>query len=116
MKLGTSLVAQWVRLRLPMQGHGFDPWPRKRPHAVEQTSLCTTTTEPALWSPQATSTGACEPRLLKPTRLEPVLRNKRSHHKEKPVHRNEEQLPLATTRESPHASHEDPTQPKINKN
>ena len=38
------------------------------------------------------------PQLLKPARLEPVLRNKRSHCNEKPAHRNE-----------------DPTQPKINK-
>ena len=30
------------------------------------------------------------PQLLKPTCLEPVLRNKRSHRKEKPAHRNEE--------------------------
>ena len=30
------------------------------------------------------------PQLLKPVYLEPVLRNKRSHHNEKPVHRNEE--------------------------
>ena len=30
------------------------------------------------------------PQLLKPARLEPVLRNKRSHRNEKPVHRNEE--------------------------
>ena len=30
------------------------------------------------------------PQLLKPVRLEPVLRNKRSHHNEKPAHRNEE--------------------------
>ena len=28
--------------------------------------------------------------LLKPTRLEPVLRNKRSHRNEKPAHHNEE--------------------------
>ena len=33
---------------------------------------------------------AREPQLLKPTRLEPVLRNKRSHRNEKPAHRNEE--------------------------
>ena len=33
---------------------------------------------------------ACEPQLLKPTCLEPMLRNKRSHHNEKPMHRNEE--------------------------
>ena len=41
---------------------------------------------------------AREPQLLKPVRLEPVLRNKRSHRNEKPAHRNK-----------------DPTQPKINK-
>ena len=33
---------------------------------------------------------ACELQLLKPGHLEPVLHNKRSHHNEKPVHRNEE--------------------------
>ena len=40
--------------------------------------------------------------LLKPLHLEPVLRNKRSHGNEKPIHCNEEQPPLATTRESLH--------------
>ena len=30
------------------------------------------------------------PQLLKPTRLKPVLRNKRSHGNEKPVHQKEE--------------------------
>ena len=30
------------------------------------------------------------PQLLKPARLEPMLRNKRSHRNEKPAHRNEE--------------------------
>ena len=30
------------------------------------------------------------PQLLKPTGLEPVLRNKRSHRNEKPAHHNEE--------------------------
>ena len=39
--------------------------------------------------------------LLKPVCLEPVLHNKRSHHNKKPVHRNKENPPLATTRESP---------------
>ena len=36
------------------------------------------------------SNKALKPQLLKPARLEPVLRNKRSHHNEKPVHRKEE--------------------------
>ena len=34
---------------------------------------------------------AREPQLLKPARLQPVLRNKRSHRSEKPAHRNKEQ-------------------------
>ena len=36
-----------------------------------------------------------------PARLEPVLRNKRGHDSERPVHRNEEWPPLAATRGSP---------------
>ena len=44
------------------------------------------------------------PQLLKPAGLEPTLWNKRSHHNEKPVHRNEEQPPFAATRESSHTA------------
>ena len=44
-----------------------------------------------------------EPQLLKLAGLEPDLRSKRSHRSEKPALQNEEQPPLATTRESPHA-------------
>ncbi|KAJ8797179.1 hypothetical protein J1605_017407 [Eschrichtius robustus] len=40
-----------------------------------------------------TTNRAREPQLLKPTCLEPVLRNKRSHRNEKPGHRQEEQPP-----------------------
>ena len=29
------------------KGHQFNPWSRKIPHAMEQLSLCATTTEPA---------------------------------------------------------------------
>ena len=47
---------------------------------------------------------AHEPQLLKPSCLEPVLHNNRSHHYEKPVHHNEKQPLLATTRESPRAA------------
>ena len=45
---GTSLVAQWLRICLPMQGHGFEPWSVKIPHATERLSPWATTTEPAL--------------------------------------------------------------------
>ena len=44
---GTSLVVQWLRFCLPTQGnHGFNPWPGKIPHAMEQLSTCSATTEP----------------------------------------------------------------------
>ena len=38
---------------------------------------------------------------LKPTRLEPVHRNKRSQNNEKPEHHNKEKALLTATRESP---------------
>ena len=44
---GTSLVAQQSGVCLPVQGHRFNPWSGKFPHAAEQLSLCTTTAEPA---------------------------------------------------------------------
>ena len=36
--IGASLVVQWLRIRLLMQGTRFKPWSRKIPHAVEQLS------------------------------------------------------------------------------
>ena len=81
----TSLVAQWLRIRLPMQGTQVRALVREDP-------TCRGATKPVV------------PQLLKPARLEPVLRNKRSHHNEKP--------PLATTRESPHASTKTQRSPK----
>ena len=41
-----SLVAQWLRIHLPMLGHRFKPGSGKIPHAGEQLGPCTTTTEP----------------------------------------------------------------------
>ena len=37
-----------LKIHLPIQGNGFEPWSRKIPRAVEQLSPCATTTEPAL--------------------------------------------------------------------
>ena len=42
----TSLVAQWIRIPLPMQGHRFDPWSKMIPYATQQLSPSTTITEP----------------------------------------------------------------------
>ena len=41
-------MAQWIRICLPMQGIGFDPWSRKIPHAAEQLSPNAAATEPVL--------------------------------------------------------------------
>ena len=73
-----SLVAQWLGIHLPMQGT------RVRALVLEDPT-CHGATKPVChnyW--------AHVPQLLKPTQLEPVLRNKRSHRKEKPTHRTEE--------------------------
>ena len=81
---GASLVVQWLRIRLPMQGT------RVRVLVQEDPSCCGAT------KPVRHNYWACA--------LEPVLHNKRSHRNEKPAHHNEEQPPLAATRESPRAA------------
>ena len=47
MLLGTSLVAQWLRICFQCRGQRFDLWlGTKIPHAEGQLSLCTTTRDP----------------------------------------------------------------------
>ena len=99
----TSLVVQWLRIPLPTQG--TQVWA-----LVWEDLTCRGATKPVYhnyWAcalePASHNYWARAPRLLKPARLEPVLRNKRSHCSEKPAHLNEELPPLAATRGSPHA-------------
>ena len=87
-KCRASLVAQWLRIRLPMQG----TWV-----LVREDPTCCGATKPvrhSYWacSPEPTSHNywAHVPQLLKPVCLEPVLCNKRSHRNEKTVHCKEE--------------------------
>ena len=94
---GTSLVAQWLRIHLPMQGTWV--W-----SLVGEEPTCHGATKPVrhnywAWALETTSHNyrARMPQLLSPctattglTCLEPMLRNKRSHLNEKPVHGNEE--------------------------
>ena len=83
-------MAQWLRIHLPMQG--------TRVRAlVQEDPTCRGATKPVhhnywAWAlePASHNYWAHVPQLLKPARLEPVLRNKRSHDNEKPVHHNEE--------------------------
>ena len=98
--LRTSLVAQGLRIRLPIQG----TWGRS---LVREDLTCRRATKPMChnyWSLRATTTEAHVPQQLKPACLEPVLRNKKSHHNEKATHRSKEWPLLAATGESPHAA------------
>ena len=99
---GTSLVVQWLRIRLPMQGTRVRALVREDPTCRGATkpvshNYWACALEPAshnYWArePQLLSlcSRALEPQLLKPARLEPVLHNKRGHCSEKPVHSNKE--------------------------
>ena len=80
LKLRASQVAQWLRICLPMRGT------RVRALAREDPTCCGAT------KPVSHNYWAHVPQLLRPGRLEPVLRNKRGHN-EKPVHCNEAQPP-----------------------
>ena len=86
-------MAQWLRIRLPMQGTRF------RSLVWEDPTCCGATKPMHLLSlrsrarvPQLLSlrSKARVPQLLKPVHLEAVLSNKRSHRNEKPAHCNEE--------------------------
>ena len=91
---GTSLVVQWLRICLPVQGTQVQSLVREDP-------TCCGATKPVrhnYW--------ACMLQLLRPACLDPMLHNKRSHCNEKPVHRNQGK---------PMRSSEDTKQPKINK-
>ena len=88
--LGTSLVAQWLRICLPVQGTQVRS-------LVREDSKCHGAAKPVhdnSWAcdlePMSHKYWAHVPQLLKPTRLEPMLLNKRSHCNEKPAHHNEE--------------------------
>ena len=73
----------------------FDPWSVKITHAKEQVSPGTTTTESVLSSLSSWSLWA----------LELVLRNKRRHRHEKPMHSTRESPLLATAKEKPSSKH-----------
>ena len=72
---GASLVAQWLRIRLPMQR----TWVRA---LVPEDPTCHRATKPMHQQLLSLRSRAHEPQLLKPTHLEPVLHNKRNHRKE----------------------------------
>ena len=88
--LGTSLVVQWLRICLPMQGTWV--WA-----LLQEDPTCHGAAKPVChnyWActlePVSHNYWARVPQLLKPVRLEPVLHNKRTRLNEKSMHRNEE--------------------------
>ena len=89
------------------EGMGSNPDPR-RSHMPQSNKAC----EPQL---VRLCSRAQEPQLLKAASREPVLRNKRSHHSEKPLRRNKEQPPLTATREKSAQQRRPSTAKKINK-
>ena len=90
MSSGTSLVVQWLRIRLPVQGTRVRALVREDPTCRRATKpVCCNYWACAL-EPASHNYWARVPQLLKPACLEPVLCNKRSHRNEKPTHHNEE--------------------------
>ena len=78
---GTSLIVQWIGIRMAMQGSRIWSLIWKDPTFYRTTKLM-------CWNYWAC---ALEPRSCNdwsPHTLEPTLCNKRSHHSEKPVQRN----------------------------
>ena len=104
--LGTSLVAQWLGIHLPVQGT------QVRSLAWEDSTCCKATKAGRhnYWAQVLASTGCNR---WSPLTLEPMLRNKRSHPNEKPVPQLE-RSPRSPQLNSM-CSNEDPAQPKINK-
>ena len=45
---GAPLEVQWLSVRLAMQGHRFDSWSQRSPHATEEHSPCNTAIEATL--------------------------------------------------------------------
>ena len=111
----TSLVVQWLRICLPIKG----TWVLS---LTQEDPTCHGATKPMhhnYWvhalEPVSCSYWVWRPPLLSPQALEPLVCNKRSHHKEKPVLRNQRVAPSCQNWRKPMCSNEDSEQPKISK-
>lgn len=90
MEVKISLVAQRIRICLLVQGYRFDLWSRKIPRAHHMWSRKAHV--PQLLSLHAATAEGWGPRAWAPHQEEPLS--------EKPTHCNEEQPPLAATKET----------------
>ena len=75
---GTSLVAQWLRIRLPMQGTRVRALVREDPTCCGATKPMSHNYWACALEPASHNYWAHVPQLLKPMHLEPTLHNKRS--------------------------------------
>ena len=87
---GASLVVQWLRIHLPMQGTRVQALVWEDPTWRGATKPVHHNYWACALEPTSHNYWACVPQLLKLMRLQPVLRNKRCHCNEKPTYRNEE--------------------------
>ena len=88
-------MAQWLRIRLPMQGTWVQALVREDPTCRGATKSMRHNDQACTLEPVSHNYWARMPQLLKPTRLEAVLCNKRSHRNKKPVHRTKSKPLLA---------------------
>ena len=87
---GTSLVAQWLRICLPIQVTWVWALVWEDPTCHGATKSVSHNYWACTLEPVSHNYWACVPQLLKPTCIEPMLCNKRSHCNEKPACHNEE--------------------------
>ena len=87
---GTSLLAQWLRIHLPMQGTRVLALAWEDPTCHGATKQVHHNYWACALEPKSHNYWAHMPQLLKPVCLEPMPCNKRSHNNEKPAHHNEE--------------------------
>ena len=87
---------------------------------VREDPICCRATKPAhhnyqtsVLEPGNSNYWAHLPQLLKPSRPEPVLRNKRRYHSEKPAHCNQRVAPACCNKRKPAHSNKNSAQPKI---
>ena len=99
----SSLVVQWLRICLPMQGTWV--W------FLVRNSTCCGAHVPQILVP---CPGAWELQLLRPEHLEPVPHSKGGHPNERSTHATKI-APAWLNYGKPTCSNEDPDQPKINK-
>ena len=113
MEFKVSLVAQWLKIHLPMQRHRLDPQSRKIPYAWRASKPMDHNSWACAQKPRSHNYWAHAPQPLKPLCPEPMLWDSRRHHSEKEACA----LQLESSSCSPQpdknpSSNKDPAQPK----